>query len=305
MRIGLSGDGPSIERIVDQAVEAEGTGFTSLWYSSATLGDPLAPIVIAGRATASIELGPAVLQTYATHPALMAGRTASASAAMGRPGLVLGIGPSHEAVVEGMYGLSYAHPGRHTEEYTRIVVAALNGEDVDVDGKEFRVRLRAPTAAPYPVPVLISALAPRMLRVAGAVADGTITWMAGVEALRSHIVPRICAAAEAAGRPVPRVVVGVPVAVHDDLDAAREEAERTYSFYSGLPNYARILRLGGLERAADACIVGDEEAVADQIRALVAAGATDIWARPFPVGDNPEASRRRTLAVLEELVRHG
>jgi F420-dependent oxidoreductase-like protein len=302
MRIGLGGGGPSIERIIEQAAQAEAAGFATLWYPSAVLGDPLAPIAVAGRATSSIELGTGVVQTYNAHPLLTAARTASAAAVMGRPGLVLGLGPSHDRAVEGMYGLSYAHVGRHTEEYTRIVVDALRGSAVNVDGDDFQVHVSAPTAAPFPVPVLLGALAPRMLRVAGEIADGTITWMANREALETHVVPRIRAAAAAAGRPEPRVVVGLPVAVHDDLDEARNDAARQYGFYSELPNYARILRIGGLERSADACVVGNEDSVAAQLTALVDAGATDVWAAIFPVGADRKASRARTRALLEQLV---
>jgi F420-dependent oxidoreductase-like protein len=302
MRIGLGAGAPTIDRIIEQAEEAEAAGFTSLWFPSNVLGDPLAAIAVAGRATSSIELGTAVLVTYAAHPLLMAARVSGTAAAMARPGLVLGMGPSHDMAVEGAYGLSYARVGTHTEEYTRVVSAALRGEAVDVDGEELRAHSGTPPAAPFPVPVLLGALAPRMLRVAGEVADGTITWMANREAVESHVVPRIRAAADAAGRPAPRVVVGLPVAVHDDVDEAREAAATAYGFYGNLPNYQRILHLGGLERSADACIVGNEEAVAEQLRALVAAGATDVWAAAFPVGDDRKASRARTRALLEQLV---
>jgi F420-dependent oxidoreductase-like protein len=302
MRIGLGGGAATIERIIEQAQEAEAAGFTTLWYPSAVLGDPLAPIAVAGRATSSIELGTAVVQTYTAHPLLMAARAASVAAAMGRPGFVLGIGPSHDRAVEGMYGLSYAHVGRHTEEYTRILVAALHGHDVDVDGDDFRVHAGAPPEPPFPVPVLLGALAPRMLRVAGEVADGTVTWMANRVALEEQIVPRIRAAAAAAGRSAPRIVVGLPVAVHDDVQEAHDEAARQYGLYGELPNYARILRFGGLERSADACIVGNEDSVAKQLRALIEGGATDVWAAIFPVGADRKASRARTRALLETLV---
>jgi F420-dependent oxidoreductase-like protein len=301
MRIGLGAGAPTIDRIIEQAVEAEAAGFTSLWLPSSVLGDPLTAIAVAGRATSSIELGTAVLVTYAAHPLLTAARAASTAAAMARSGFVLGLGPSHDMAIEGMYGLSYEHVGRNTEEYVRIVTAALRGEDVHVDGDDFQVHAAAPAAPPFPVPVLLGALAPRMLRVAGEVADGTVTWMANREALDSHVVPRITAAAASAGRPAPRVVAGLPVAVHDDVDEAREAAARQYGFYGNLPNYARILGLGGLERAADACIVGDEDALAAQLRALVHAGATDVWAATFPVGDDRRASRARTRALLEHL----
>ena len=302
MKIGLGGGATTIDRIVEQAVEAEADGFASIWYPSAVLGDPLAAIAVAGRATESIELGTAVLVTYAAHPLLTAARVSATAAVMDRPGLVLGMGPSHDMAIEGAYGLSYAHVGRHTEEYTRIVTTALRGEPVSLDGDDFHVHAGAPTPPPYPVPVLLGALAPRMLRVAGEVADGTITWMANRVAIESHVVPRIRAAAAHAGRADPRVVVGLPVAVHDDVAEARESAAKQYGFYGNLPNYARILEIGGLEHSADACIVGDEDAVATELRALVAAGATDVWAAIFPVGDDRAASRARTRALLRSLV---
>jgi F420-dependent oxidoreductase-like protein len=266
------------------------------------LGDPLAAIAVAGRATSSIEIGTGVLVTYPSHPLLLAARAGGTAAAMGRPGFVLGMGPSHDMNIEGVYGYSYARVGAHTEEYTRVVTAALRGDAVDLDGEELSAHSASPTAAPFPVPVLLGALAPRMLRVAGEVADGTITWMANRAAVDSHVAPRIRAAAEAAGRPAPRIVVGLPVAVHDDVGEAREAATQQYGFYGNLPNYQRILRIGGLEHSADACIVGNEDAVADQLRALVTAGATDVWAATFAVGDDRKASRARTRALLEQLV---
>jgi F420-dependent oxidoreductase-like protein len=304
MRIGLNGAGSSVDRIVEQAVEAEAAGFTSLWYPSAIAGDPMVAIAFAGRATASIELGTAVLQTYTCHPVLMARRAASVAAAMGRPGFTLGLGPSHEPVIEG-YGLSYAHPGRHTEEYVQIVAAALRGEDPSYDGEDFRVQVSAGSPADPPVPVLLGALAPRMLRVAAQVADGTILWMANASAITAHVVPRLGAAAEAVGRPMPRIVAGLPVAVHDDVDEARAAAAQQFAVYASLPNYTRILELGGVASPADAAIVGSEDAVTEQLEELVAAGTTDVWAAIFSVGDDRAGSRERTRALLAKLASTG
>src|ERR1700730_14672681 len=121
--------------MIQQAQDAEGDGFTSLWYASGVGGDPLIATPMACRATTAIELGTAVLQTYPCHPVLMANRAASVVSAMGRPGFVLGIGPSHGPVIEGVYGYHDDRPGLHTEEYTQIVVKALRGEPVNVDGQ--------------------------------------------------------------------------------------------------------------------------------------------------------------------------
>jgi F420-dependent oxidoreductase-like protein len=302
VRIGLTGGGGSVDKVVDQAKRAEADGFTSLWYASLVTGDPLVAIAIAGRETPSIELGTAVLQTYPCHPLLQANRVASVVDAMGRPGFTLGIGPSHEPLIRGVFGLSYDHPGRSTEEYVRILTGVLRGETVDVDGADWSAHTAGRvTAPPHPVPVLVSALGSRLLRVAGEIADGTVLWMAPVKAIESHVVPKIRAAAAAAGRPAPRIVAGLPVAVHGDEPEARAAATASSAMYSGMANYQRILDLGGVTTPADAAIVGGEKAVRAQLQSLLDAGATDIWAAPFPVGDDRRASIRRTTDLLKEL----
>src|SRR3954451_22581379 len=120
MRIGITGGGATADRIVQQAIDAEADGFSSLWYASAVGRDPLVAMALAGRATSSIELGTAVLQTYTCHPVLQANRVAAAAEAIGRPGLTLGIGPSHRPAIEGVYGLSYDEVGAYTEEYVTV-----------------------------------------------------------------------------------------------------------------------------------------------------------------------------------------
>ena len=304
MNIGLNGGASTVDRMVEQAVRTEEEGFSSLWYPSAVGGDPLVAIALAGRATKTLELGTAVLQTYTSHPALMANRVLAVPAAMGRNGFTLGIGPSHEVVIEGSFGISYANAGRHTEEYVTILTQLLRGEAVEFRGDDFEVRLAAPaTAAGVDVPVLVAALGRRLLRVAGAVADGTILWMADARAVATHVAPLIRDAAEAAGRDAPRIVAGLPVAVHDNVDEAREAAAKQFGFYGALPNYRRILDRGAAEDPADAAIVGDEAAVTAQIEAMFEAGATDMWASIFPVGDDREGSRTRTRKMLQELAR--
>ncbi|MEY2451631.1 MAG: hypothetical protein QOD92_1205 [Acidimicrobiaceae bacterium] len=301
MRIGLTGGGATADRMIQQAVAAEADGFTSLWYASAVFGDPLVAMALAGRATTTIELGTSVLQTYTCHPVLQANRAASTAAAMERPGLTLGVGPSHRPAIEGAYGLSYNQVGAHTEEYVTVLGALLRGEGVSHHGEHFRVDIPLVNALPQPVSLMVSALAPRMLRVAGELTDGTILWMANARSIATHVAPKITSAAANAGRPAPRIVAGLPVAVHDDVAEARETAARDFANYGVLPNYRRILDIGGASGPGDAAIVGDEAAVTEQIEALFDAGTTDVWAAPFPVGDDRAASRQRTLALLKEL----
>jgi F420-dependent oxidoreductase-like protein len=302
MRIGLSGGAAGIDRMIEQATEAEADGFSSLWYAGAIGGDPLVPMALAGRASATIELGTSVLQTYACHPALQANRAAAVAAAMGRAGFTLGIGPSHRPVIEAAYGLSYDHPGRHTEEYLTVLTELLDHGTVDFDGDDFRVHVAGRVQKPeHPVPVLVAALGPRLLRVAGERTDGTILWMGNARAIETHVAPRLRAAASSAGRPEPRIVAGLPVAVHDDVDAARQVAGAQFTLYGQLPNYRRILDHGEVDGPAEAAIVGDEASVRTQIQSLFDAGATDVWAAIFPVGEDRKASRQRTRTLLKEL----
>jgi alkanesulfonate monooxygenase SsuD/methylene tetrahydromethanopterin reductase-like flavin-dependent oxidoreductase (luciferase family) len=279
VRIGLSAGAPSAERAIEQAEQAEEEGFTSLWYPGAVSGDPLVQMALAGRATSRIELGTSVLQTYPCHPTLQATRIQSVRAAVGRS-VTLGVGPSHRPAVENL-GLSYDHVGRDTEDYVKVLHPLLRGE----------------------TPLLLAALGPRLLRVAGETADGTILWMANARAVESHVQPRITRAAEGAGRPAPRIVAGIPVAVHDDQSEARAAAGEQFAIYGTLPNYQRILAHGGISTPSEAVIVGDEATVERQITGLFDAGATDVWVAPFPVGEDRSASRARTRALLADLAK--
>jgi F420-dependent oxidoreductase-like protein len=302
MRIGLPGGGASVDRMIEQAQRAEADGFTSLWYASAVAGDPLIAMAVVGHGTEHIELGTSVLQTYTCHPTLQANRAAAVVAAMRRPGFTLGVGPSHEPVIAGMHGLDFRHPGRHTEEYVEVLAPLLRGEPVAFAGEDFHVNAGPPPLAEgTEIPLLLAALGPRLLRVAGQRTAGTILWMANARAIEDHVAPRIRAAAEGAGRPAPRIVAGLPVAVHDDVDEARGVAAQQFATYGMLPNYQRILAHGGVDGPAAAAIVGDEAAVGAQVEALFAAGATDVWAAPFAVGDDRKASVARTRALLKEL----
>src|SRR3954463_1280337 len=148
MRIGLTGGAATVDKLVAQAEQAGGGGFTSLWYASLVQGDPLVAMAVAGRATQRIELGTAVLQTYPCHPLLQANRAAAVAAAMGRPGFTLGIGPSHESLVRGVLGMAYDKPGQNTEEYVRILTGVLRGEDVDLTGDQWSAHTQGRAVTP-------------------------------------------------------------------------------------------------------------------------------------------------------------
>jgi 5,10-methylenetetrahydromethanopterin reductase len=169
---------------------------------------------------------------------------------------------------------------------------------VSFSGSEYRVNASIGVPGATPCPILVAALAPKMLALAGAEADGTITWMTGPKTIREHTIPRISEAAAKAGRPKPRIVVGLPIAVTKDVGAARMSAAQRFAIYGGLPSYRAMLDREGVEGPADVVIAGDEAAVGAQLRDLEEAGATDYLAVPFPVdGDGEAVERTRALLI--------
>lgn len=302
MKIGLSAGG-TFERMVAQVQEAEADGFDAMWFAGGVGGDPLTVIAVAGRATERIELGTSVVPTYPRHPVAMAQEASSVAQAIGADGrFTLGIGVSHRPPVEDMLGIPYDRPGKNMREYLSVLRPLLHEGSVSFDGEFYKVRSQMAPPTGAPVPVLVAALAPVMLRAAGTLAEGTITWMANARAIESHVSPILRKAAGDAGRESPRIVVGLPVAVCDDEAEGRAEAANQFAGYGTLPNYRRILDRGAAEGPGDAAIVGDEASVTAQLQGLLDAGGTDVWAAIFPVGGDRRASRDRTKALLKSLL---
>jgi F420-dependent oxidoreductase-like protein len=299
MKIGLSAGG-SFDRMIGQVQEAEADGFDTVWFAGGIGMDPLTVIAAAGRATERIELGTSIVPTYPRHPLGLAQQTAAVQAAIGGSRFSLGIGVSHKPAVEGTLGMPYDRPGKNMREYLSVLRPLLHEGKVGFAGEFYNVRAQM-VPLPEPTPILVAALAPVMLRAAGELAEGTITWMANARAVESHISPLIRKAAEGAGRPAPRIVVGLPVAVCDDEAQGRAEAAKQFAGYGTLPNYQRVLAHGGAEGPADAAVIGDEASVTAQLQGLLDAGGTDVWAAIFPVGGGRRSSRDRTRALLQDL----
>ena len=281
-----------------QIERAAADGFTSAWISNIFGLDAIVALAVAGRAAPAIELGPAVVPTYPRHPGALAQQALTAQVALdGR--FVLGIGLSHQIVIENMFGYSFDKPARHMREYLSVLMPLLREGKVSFAGETIKADL-AMTGPRHdkPVPVLLAALAPVMLKLAGSVADGTILWMTGPATVRDHIVPRLNEAAEAAGKPTPRVVCTLPICVTDDVDAARARANKVFAIYGQLPSYRAMLDKEGAAGPGDVAIVGDEASVREQIADLGAAGVTDFVASEYAKGDDAE----RTHALLVELL---
>jgi F420-dependent oxidoreductase-like protein len=264
-----------LDGLVRFAKEAEQRGFDSLWLPNIFGLDAVGACAIAGWETDHLELGTAVTPTYPRHPGALAQQALTTQAACGGR-FTLGIGLSHQLVIEGMFGLSYAHPAKHMEEYLNIIAPLLRGEPSDFEGEGLTGKLTLNVGDAPPVPLLVAALGPAMLKLAGALAHGTSTWMTGPKTLEEHIVPTIDAAASAAGHETPRVVCGLPICLTSDPDGAREHIAKELQIYGMLPSYRAMLDREGVAGPAELAIVGDEKAVRAGIARVRDAGATDL-----------------------------
>ncbi len=275
----------SIDEILQEIKTAEALGYEQAWMAQVFSTDAITLLSIAGRETENIRLGTAVTPSYPRHPTALALQVLTASAAtQGR--FELGLGLSHKLVIEDMYGISYAKPASHMNEYLQVLMPLLRGEACGFNGDEFRVhaQMNVPDAK-TPVPVLVAALGSKMLEIAGRLADGTTTWMTGPKTLESHIIPSITKAATAAGKPAPRIVAGFPIVLTQDVDAARARIAKSMEMYNHLPSYQRMLEMEG-STPEDVAMVGDEQALRQQLQHLKDIGVTDFNAFCVPVDKN-------------------
>jgi 5,10-methylenetetrahydromethanopterin reductase len=291
--LGDAGGPDPLGDLVARARQAALDGFPSIWIPHIFGLDALIALSVVGREVPEIELGTAVIPTYPRHPLLMAQQALTTQAATGGR-LVLGIGLSHRVVIETMLGYSYERPARHMREYLEVLLPALRQETVNVDGETLHAHAGITIPGGTPCPVLLAALAPRMLALAGGIAGGTITWMTGVRTVAEHVAPALTAAASEAERTSPRLVVGLPICVTDDVEAVRRRAARAFALYGQLPSYRAMLDREGAEGPADVVVCGDEDSVRAQLGAFEDAGATDFLASEFG-GSTEERERTRTL----------
>lgn len=288
--IGGAGPAPSVQSIVEQAQQAEAAGFSTFGMANIFSHDAMGALTLAGAQTERIELMTAVVPTYPRHPHAMAQQALTVQAAAGGKRFVMGIGLSHKIVIENMFGYSFDRPARHMKEYLDVLLPLLNGDPVKTDGEHYRgqVNLEIPDAE-TPVSCMLAAMGPAMLRLAGARTDGTILWMTAANVVESYIAPTMNAAADEAGRPHPRIVVGLPVMLSSNVDAARATAAEQFANYERLPSYRSMLDKQGAAHPEDVAILGTEEQIETQLRQLKDAGTTDFVGVVF--GSDEERSR--------------
>jgi len=300
MRIGINGTSrmKSLDAIISGAQAAASDGFSSYWLAQIFNTDALTAIAVAAREVEDIEFGTAVVPIQPRHPQALAAQALTAQAASGNRA-VLGIGLSHQFVVEHLWGLPFNRPVRHMREYLEALQPLLRGESGDTHGEIVTSVGAIDIDDAVPPQVLVAALGEQMLKVTGRLADGTITWCTGPKTLRSHIVPTITAAAEAAGRPAPRIVAGLPIVLTDDVDGAKAFVAKTTQGYAQLPSYRAMLDREGVADPSDIAIIGDEARAFEVFEELRAAGVTDFSASE--AGRNPDEVERTRAFLRSQL----
>lgn len=302
MRIGLNGSGliatgAPVGQITEHAAQAEADGFSSYWLAQLAVPDALTAIASMGGATSTIELGTAVVPTWLRHPLMLAGQAVTVQQIIG-PRLVLGIGLAHKVSIETSLRIPFATPAKHMEEYLSVLLPAMADGAVDVTGDIWSGFAEGGPPAEGPPSVLLAAMGPRMLRLAGSRCDGSILWLSGPKVIAERIKPALDLAATDAGRPTPRIVASVPVCVTRDTDGVKVAVNAFLAGYNDLPSYRGVMDAEGASGPADVSVIGDEATVRAGVAAFADAGTTDF--APVEIGFD-ERDQVATRELLKEL----
>ncbi len=304
MRIGINGSslialGRPTSEIVTHAAAAEADGFSTYWVAQLAVPDALTVLGVVGQATSSIELGTAVIATWLRHPLMLAAQALTTSELCeGR--LILGIGLAHKSTIEESLRIPFARPAHNMDEYLSVLLPALADRRVDFDGDTwsgFADNVGGPADVPTPS-VMLAAMGPRMLDMAGGRTDGTILWLSGPRSIETQIAPPLRAAAEAEGRPAPRIVASVPVCVTDHADDVRGLVAAILASYNELPSYRGVMDVEGVSGPEGVSLIGDEDTVRAGLARFAEAGATDFSALEFVTNDEDTARTRALLKAV-------
>jgi F420-dependent oxidoreductase-like protein len=289
--IGADGANNTLDDIVNVAKRAEAAGLDNVWLANIFGFDAISTLAIIGRETDRIGLGTAVTPTYPRHPTAIA-QQALTTAAASKNRFTLGIGLSHQVVIENMLGMSYDKPAKHMREYLEVLMPLTRGETVNFDGDQYSVHgLALDVPGADRMPVVVAALGPVMLKIAGELADGTNTWMVGPKTMAKHIVPGL-------SRSDATVVGGVPIVLTTNIDQARETIGKNLVMYGQLPSYRAMLDREGVSGPQDIAIIGDENTLRGEIKRFEDAGVTDFNAA---IMDVEEGAYDRTLEFLSSM----
>lgn len=302
MRIGINGTGlvqrASIEAILADAQAAAADGFASYWLAEHPTGgfDAMTVLAAMGADVPGIELGTAVVPTFPRHPMVMAGQALTTQTALtGR--FCLGIGLSHE-VMMAQLGIGFDKPIRHLRDYLSILMPLITEGRVSYQGETLSCDAEIFKPAESPPAVVVAALGPQALKVAGTRTDGTTLAWVGPKTVKEHIGPSIGEAAAKAGRPAPRIIATLPVVVTEDPAGIRARIAKTLTMYGQLPSYRAMFEREGVNGPADLAIAGSAAEVEDGLMAMQEAGVTDFAVSVFATSSAEHIATRELLTGL-------
>ena len=283
-----------LDESVKRAQEAERLGYESVWVTQ--LPDARdAALVLAAYAAATqwVRLGTGVLPIYTRHPTAMAQMAATLDE-MSAGRFILGLGVSHRVTVESMWGMKLDRPAEAMREYLTIVRSSLRDGMASEDGKVFSAHWSYSAPRRADIPIMLAALAPQMLELAGELSDGVVLWMCSPGYIRDTVIPAVTAGRRKAGKTLEgfEIVAAVPVCLTEDRPAGLDVLRKTVERYASLPFYRRAMEAGGFaeelaaDRVTDAMLdefggVGDAERVRDAVRRYRDAGTTLPCVGPF------------------------
>ena len=292
--IGADGTKDSIDDVVRLGKEIEAAGLDHVWLANIFSFDAITTLALIGRETSRVHVGTAVTPTYPRHPGALAQQAMTTAAATNNR-FTLGIGLSHQVVIENMFGVSYDKPAKHMREYLSVLMPLLRGETVNFQGEQYQVNgLNLDIPGGTDLPVVVAALGPAMIKLTAEMADGTNTWMVGPKTMEEHIIPSF----QAAGKSDPDIVAGMPIVLTTNIDDAKAKIAQNLTVYGQLPSYRAMLDREGAAGPADIAIVGDENQLRGQIKRFQDMGVTDFNAA---IMDTEDGAYARTLEFLGSL----
>jgi 5,10-methylenetetrahydromethanopterin reductase len=292
-------DTVTVDALTERVRAAADLGIGGIWAPQTATLDTLTALAVVADRVPGIAVGSAVVPVQGRHPIALALQALTLADVAGADRVTLGVGVTHQPISEGWFGIPYTDVvglAAETLEALEGLLSPTRTSDVVGEHLTARITLGMPVEQPS---LVVAALGPRMLDLAGRYSDGTVTWMTGPVALERDVVPRVAAAAETSGRPAPRVIVGLPVCVTDDVAGARERLSPMMAGPVHLSSYRRMVAAEGIDDPVDLVVMGGEDTVASRVDGLAAAGATELLANV--VGEPDE--RLRTLDLLSRLAR--
>jgi F420-dependent oxidoreductase-like protein len=300
-RVGLIVDGANAAAVVKTIAAAEAAGVRQIWMVQPPWSpDILTIFAAAAIKTSTVRLGTSIVQTYPRHPLVLAQQAlALYDIAPGR--LRLGIGPSHKAQIEGIYGLPQTTPLAHLREYVNVLRAALWEGKVDHHGHFYNVVVTLPRTSQ--IPVLISTLGKKAFQLAGEIADGALSWDCPVPYLLRTGIPALRTSAAAVGRSAPPLVAHVSVALSEDRGSVLAAGHQMLDFMAKFPFYVKMFADAGFPLTSDQTSVadalvdslvisGNESTVAARFTELFAAGLDELNVALVPITDAGDEQSR-------------